>query len=225
MAQLRQVAHKIRIGDLLNGNIVFDGDKFSSLEVKDKKVSRVNAICNIVEKYENPEKNFNSITLDDGTGQIRVKAFSDSAILLKGLEIGDTVRIVGWLRYYNDEIYILPEIAVRMDPKWGYVRRLELIKEYGEFKEPEQPAPEPVKETVEQQTEVEEIEREKVLDLEDSSKMTILKKIKESAEGIDIEKLIMELKFSVDEINNVIKALIAEGEIYESRPGFLRSLD
>ena len=219
MAQLRQIAYKIRIGDVLNGNIVFDGEKFSSLEVKEKKVSRVNVICNIVDKYENPEKNFNTITLDDGTGQIRVKAFSDSSILLKGLEIGDTVRIVGWLRYYNDEIYILPEIAVRLDPKWGYVRRLELIKEYGEFKE------EPVAEKAEQVDEVEEIEREKVLDLEESPKMIILKKIKENAEGIDIERLIMELKFSVEEINETIKNLIAEGEIYEPRPGFLRSLD
>jgi len=220
MAQLRQIAYKIRLGDVLNGNIVFDGEKFSSLEVKEKKVSRVNVICNIVDKYENPEKSYNTITLDDGTGQIRVKAFSDSSILLKGMEIGDTVRIVGWLRYYNDELYILPEIAVRLDPKWGYVRRLELIKEYGEFKEIE-----PVAEKVEQVEEVEEIEREKIMDMEEGPKMLILKKIKENAEGIDIEKLIMELKFSVEEINGTIKNLIAEGEIYEPRPGHLRGLD
>jgi hypothetical protein len=247
----RQTAYKIRIGDLLNGNIVFDGERFSSLEVKSKRISRINIVCNVIDKYSNPEKSFNSLTVDDGTGQIRLKAFSDSAVLLEGLDVGDIIRVIGWIRHYNDELYVAPEIAIRVDPKWAYVRKLELIKEYGEFKEefdskfsPSQQAQ--VSEAngeqahgqfgqqahgqfgqqAHGQVEAEEIiEKEKVFDSVDSPKAVIMKKIKENADGTDVEKLILDLKISVDEINKSIKDLIAEGEIYESRPGFLRSLD
>jgi len=214
----RQIAYKLRIGDLLKGNVVFNGDRFSSLEINEKKISRVNVICNIVDKYSNPEKNYNTLTIDDGTGQIRIKAFSDASILLNGLEIGDTIKLIGLLKSYNDELYISPEIAVRIEPKWAYVRKLELIKEYGEFKSGFEPKPE-----IAEPEEI--IENEKVYGLEETAKTIILKKIKENKEGIDIEKLIMELKLPANEINETISELVASGEIYEPRPGILRSLD
>jgi len=223
-SEKRQTAYRIRIGDMLNGNIVFDGDRFSSLEVKNRKISRINMICNVIDKYSNPEKNFNALTVDDGTGQIRIKAFSDSAVLLAGLDIGDVIKVIGWARHYNDELYIAPEIAVRIDPKWAYVRKLELVKEYGEFKEEFDSKFQQAPEVAEAEQAEEIIEKEKI-DLSDSPKSIILKKIKENAEGIDIERLIMDLKMPVDEINKSIKDLIAEGEIYEPRPAYLRSLD
>ena len=231
VSEKRQTAYRIRIGDLLNGNIVFDGERFSSLEVKNKRISRINLVCNVVDKYSNPEKSFNSLTVDDGTGQIRVKAFSDSAILLQGLDIGDIIKVIGWIRHYNDELYVAPEIAIRVDPKWAYVRKLELVKEYGEFKEEFDSKFSPSQaeangEQAQGQVDAEEIiEKEKVFDSADSPKAIIMKKIKENPDGMDVEKLILDLKISVDEINKSIKDLIAEGEIYESRPGYLRSLD
>jgi hypothetical protein len=221
----RQVAYKIRIGDLMKGNIIYNGDRFSALEVKEKKIARVNIICNVVDKYSNPEKSYNTLTIDDGTDQIRIKAFSDASILLNGLEIGDTIKVIGWIRSYNDELYIAPEIAVRVDSKWAYVRKLELIKEFGEFKSEFEPKYEIPKESQPEEIEEEVISREKVYDIADSPKSTILKKIKENKDGIDIEQLIMALNFPVDQINEIKSSLISEGEIYESRPGYLRSLD
>ena len=227
VSEKRQTAYRIRIGDLLNGNIVFDGERFSSLEVKSRKISRVNLVCNVVDKYSNPEKNFNSLTVDDGTGQIRLKAFSDSAVLLNGLDIGDTTKVIGWIRHYNDELYVAPEIAIRVDPKWAYVRRLELTKEYGEFKEEFEPKFSSENQAQEQGEEI--ITREKVLDTintnQETPKALIHKKIKENPDGIDVEKLILDLQLPVDDINKTVKDLIAEGEVYEPRPGFLRSLD
>ena len=226
MAQTRQIAYKVRLGDIEKGNIIFDGERFSSLEVGNKKVSRINVISNVVDKYSNPEKNYNALTVDDGTGQIRVKGFSDSSVLLSGLEIGDTIKIIGWLRHFNNEIYIAPEIAVRVDPRWGYVRRLELTKEYGEFKEEAESAEHSEQTEHAEPLEEEKIEREKIEDeIAESAKSVILKKIRENNEGINVEQLIMSLKISVDEINDSISALISEGEIYEPKPGHLRSLD
>jgi len=219
MAMQRQTAYKMRIGDLLNGNIIFNGDRFSSLEIKNQKIARVNLIVNVVDKYSNESKNYHAITIDDGTGQIRVKGFSDSSFLLLPVQIGDTIKIVGWIRHFNDEIYVLPEIVLRVDPKWAYVRKLELLKEYGEYKENIQDS--------EQQEQEPEIIREKLEDNEaqESAKSIILRKIKENKEGIDMEKLILEIKCSMDEINDAVSELISEGEIYEPKPGHLRSLD
>ena len=228
MERQRQVANRIRIGDLIKGNAVFDGERFSSLDFNGKKISRINLIANVVDRYSNPEKNYNSLTIDDGTGQIRIKGFSDSSVLLANIEIGDTIKVIGWLRYFSDELYILPEIAARIDPKWGYVRKLELLKEYGEFKEIEVKKDSQNSDSMNFEETNEEVIKEKLEDetiVQESAKSVVLKKIKESQEGIDVEKLIMEVKYSVDEINDSISGLIADGEIYEPKPGTLRSLD
>ena len=220
---VRQIAYRVRIGDMLKGNMIMNGDRFSALEVKDRKVSRVNLICAVVDRYSNPAKNYNSLTVDDGTGQIQIKGFVDTYSLLQGIEIGDTIRIIGVLRFFNDEIYILPEVVKKIDPKWAHVRRLEMAKEFGEFEEKTDefnPKTDEVDEEI-----VDVIEKEKIEDIQEGAKSIILKKIKESADGMDVEKLIMEINLSVDEINSSIASLIADGEIYEPRPGHLRSLD
>ena len=48
----RNIAYKFRIGDLLIGKPIFDGERFSFLELGDKKIIRVNIIGNITDKYE-----------------------------------------------------------------------------------------------------------------------------------------------------------------------------
>lgn len=64
----RNIAFKFRIGDLLIGKPIIDGERFSFLELGDKKIVRVNLIGNIVEKYESEgEKKYSVLTLDDGS--------------------------------------------------------------------------------------------------------------------------------------------------------------
>ena len=53
-------------------------------------------------------------------------------------------------------------------------------------------------------------------------KTIILSLIKKDDEGIDIDRLIMETKFPVEQINSVIASLMESNEIYEPRPGRLR---
>ena len=55
----RNTAYKLRIGDILVGKPIFDNDKFLYMELGDKKISRVNVIGNIVDKYETEgERNY-----------------------------------------------------------------------------------------------------------------------------------------------------------------------
>ncbi len=132
----RQTAHKVSIGMLMSdlGKVHFDeNQRFRYLEVAAKDIYRINLVASIIDKFESNQKQYINITLDDGTGNIRVKAFADSTHLLQNVQLGDSVIIIGVLRFYNDELYIMPEIIKNLDPKWLVARKLELEQEYGEL--------------------------------------------------------------------------------------------
>ena len=130
----RRTAYKVSIGLVLaamEGIELDESQRFKFLEIKGKDIYRINLIANVIDKFESNQKPYINITLDDGTGDMRVKAFADDVHLLQNLQLGDTILVVGILRYYNDEIYIMPEIIKSIEPKWLVARKLELEKEYG----------------------------------------------------------------------------------------------
>ncbi len=195
----RNVAYKFRIGDLLKAKPVINEGRFLFLELNEKKVIRVNIIANVVDKYfSEGEKKYASVTVDDASGQIKLKTFGEDIQILKEITQGDTIQLVGVVREYNGEIYILPEIVKKVDPKWLLVRKLEI---QNSRKNIPLPSNAPVKEV-------------------------LLEKIKDadSSGGIEIEKMIMEIEASPDIINKEVKKLLEEGMIYEPRPGVLRYL-
>jgi hypothetical protein len=56
-------------------------------------------IDNIVEKYNSEgEKKYSFLTLDDGSGQIKLKIFGDDVEKFKNISQGQTVLIIGNLR-------------------------------------------------------------------------------------------------------------------------------
>ena len=82
----RNVAYKLRIGDLLVGKPVIEGDKFLFLELGDRKIVRGNLIGNVIEKYTSAnEKRYSFVTIDDGSGQIKLKSFGDDVLKLENL--------------------------------------------------------------------------------------------------------------------------------------------
>ncbi|MBS3100164.1 OB-fold nucleic acid binding domain-containing protein [Candidatus Pacearchaeota archaeon] len=194
----RATAYKLRIGDLFKAKKITDGEKLSYLELGEKRINRANLIANIVEKYESGEKQYVSFTLDDASGQIRVKVFGDDVARFAAIGQGDTVAVIGVLREYNGEIYITPEIIRKQDPKYLLVRKIELEK-------------------------MNYVKIEAIENMAFSDK--IKKLIKDSEpEGISSEKLILELHESPDLINQEIKRALEGGIIYEPRPGILRYL-
>ncbi|MBS3073240.1 OB-fold nucleic acid binding domain-containing protein [Candidatus Pacearchaeota archaeon] len=127
----RQVAYKHSIGMILKGTPKIVQEKFQFQEIFGNNVYRVNLIGNVVDKYVSNQKPYSNITLDDGTGTIRLKAFADNAQTLMPFEIGDTVKTIGIIRLYNEELYIVPEIVVRVDTAWLLARKLELLQDFG----------------------------------------------------------------------------------------------
>jgi len=200
MAQYkRQTAYKLKIGDLNIGKRILDEGRFSFLELGNKQIMRINIVANVVDKFVSEEKQYISLTIDDASGQIRIKIFGDSFEKFSGINQGDTVMVIGMLRFFNDELYILPEIIKNQDPRYLLVRKLELEKEKPK-----------------------EMEKQEILALKDQ----IIDKIKqaEDAGGVEIEKIILELHASPDIINQEIQRALEQGMIYEPRPGILRFL-
>ena len=122
----RNIAYKLRIGDILLGKPIMDGERFSFLELGGKKIVRVNVIGNIVDKYESEgERKYIFFTLDDGSGQIKLKCFGDDVDKFKNIIQGQTVLVIGVLRNFNNETYISPEIIKEQDTKYLLIRKLE----------------------------------------------------------------------------------------------------
>lgn len=201
----RHIAYKYRIGDLLIGKPIFDGERFSFLELGNKQIVRVNIVGNIVDRYDaTGERKYTFLTLDDGSGQIKLKSFGDDVEKLQGVAQGQTVVVIGLLRNFNNETYIAPEIVKEQNPTYLLVRKKELEKERATTAPP-----------VTEKTEIVAI------------KDKILEEIKKSEDdgGIEVDKIIMSLReTSPDLINTEIKKLLEEGIIFEPRPGKLRWL-
>lgn len=197
----RRVAFKFRIGALLSGEQVFDGERLAHVLISGKQVARVNVIANVIDKFvqEEDERKFGSLTLDDATGQIKLKVFGEDIEKFKELNQGDTVLIIGLLRFWNNEVYITPEIIKKKDPSFLLVRKLEAELEQGK-----------------------EIDKGRIAELKD--KILTMIKAGESEGGVDIDKIIMELKEPPEAINSEIKKLLEDGAAYEPRPGRLRYL-
>ena len=229
----RQTAIKLQILDLTNGKMNIESDRLMSVESNGKKVVRVNIIGNIVDKYANPEKQFASLTLDDGSGQIRMKGFSDSFTMLSRPNIGDTVYMVGMLKFFNNELYVMPEIINMIDPKWLAVRKLELgitdspIQHENvaakNMNNPEELNKEDY--VTQQKIEIAPIQTAPIQAATISSpKLTVLNMIKKKSE-VDTDDLGPLTNLPLEDIKAAIKDLIVEGEIYESRPGHLCAIN
>tara|TARA_Y100000310_G_C20615112_1_gene780210 strand:+ start:113 stop:718 length:606 start_codon:yes stop_codon:yes gene_type:complete len=195
----RQTAYKLKIGDVFKGKKVLDGERFTFLELGDKNITRINIVANVVEKYSSNEKAYVSLTIDDASGQIRVKIFGEDVARFIDVNQGDTVMVVGLLRNYNDELYITPELIKKQDPRYLLVRKLEF--ESLEVKIPD---------------------NKEVVALADK----LISKIKDSEpEGIGKDKIIEDFKDDdVSLINQEIGKALEQGIIYEPRPGMLRFL-
>jgi len=196
----RNVAYKLRIGDILSGKVALDGERFKSLEFQSKQVIRVNVLANIIDKFiQEGERKFGSITIDDASGQIKLKAFGDDVDRFGAFNQGDTVLVIGLLRIWNNEIYITPEIVKKKEPAYLLVRKLEIEKEMPKISDPSQ-----------------------LSALKD--KMIEMIKAAEKDGGMDMDVLIMELHEPPEIINQEVKKLLEDGVVYEPRPGKIRYL-
>lgn len=204
----REIAYKLRVGDLLKGQPIFMDNEgqnkwLKCIELGDKKIVRVNIIANVVDKFESEgQTKFATITVDDGSGQIRARLFGEDTKKFEDFVQGDTLIIIGMVRSYNDELYIMPEVLKKQDPKYLLVRKLEIEKTFS-------PLP-----TTEEKNGVK-VLRDEIINMV---------RVAESSEGIEKEDLIMKIKSEPDLVTQELQKLLEDGVIYEPKPGRVRYL-
>ena len=97
----RQTAYKFWIKDLYSGIAKVDEiTQLKAFEVRGKNVVRVNILGNIIET--SVQDNYGSMTIDDGSAQVRLKVWNDDVELIKNKQIGDFVLVIGRLSDFNN---------------------------------------------------------------------------------------------------------------------------
>ncbi len=218
----RNTAYKVWIGDLISNIYSRGSEQFDAgyVSIKGNKVSRVNLIGSVIDKFSGD--NYVSVSLDDGSGVVMLKAWSEAVTLFLDVDIGDLVLIIGKVKNYNNSTYVTPEIIKKLDnPLWLKVRKLELTKLYGETTRIE------FQNITNNETSDEEgtmnIVEEKISNEEVNSREIVLGLVEalDSGEGADIENVVKSSKLG-DEAKSVLEELIKEGEIFELHTGKLR---
>ncbi len=217
--QKRQIACKVRISDLINGTYVKkEGWTPNYIITKQgKHISRINLIGTVISKNES-EQNHQSLTIDDGSGSISLRAFEKNEAI-NNTEVGDVIVVIGRPREYSSEKYIVPEIIKKINNnKWINVRKAEL--EIENLKIAKLPARE-------EKVIIENIDNE----LEEQTKKTTnnpkiiyetVKKL-DSGQGVDIDDIIK--KTGIKEADDIIKKFLREGEMFEISPGKIKILE
>lgn len=231
MAIKRSTAHRIRLKNIVNSPYEKrEGFNPSVIKFNNLEISRVNVIASIVGKYLTDDQNYCAITLDDGSETIRVKNFGAEVGIIKELNVGDIVRIIGKVKEYNEEKYIAGEISKVLNPNWIIVNEIELSNQ--KQTTTDSSTADSINKVIE--TKTNSSENEEIIsissessDSESSIKQKILQYLKnnDNGTGVIMDQIMTSLDVSSEEVKDSLYELLKVGEIYEPKKGILKILD
>ena len=176
------------------------------------------------------DQNYCAITLDDGSETIRVKNFGAEVGIIKELNVGDIVRIIGKVKEYNEEKYIAGEISKVLNPNWLIVNEIELSNQ--KQTTTDSSTNDSINKVIE--TKTNSSENEEIIsissessDSESSIKQKILQYLKnnDNGTGVIMDQIMTSLDVSSEEVKDSLYELLKVGEIYEPKKGILKILD
>ncbi len=239
----RQIAYKLKIEDILNSRYIKSEGEWEPNYIvlsNSKKASRVNILCVCVSAEES--ETGKTVVVDDGTGRIEIREFEKN--MLKKINPGDIITIIGRIREFSSEKYILPEIIKKQsDSRWIEYRKkeIELLKKIGYYgfkgAEEEKEGDEIVKEDIKDSIAEESI-KDNTKDMENKISSTIEEKTADkkamlislinsldSGGGIDMEQVIREAKEKkIANAEEMIMSMLKKGDLFELRPGIIKAL-
>ncbi len=201
------MANKLWISQLFDGVYAAgQDDNVNHLELDNNHIVRVNLIGSIT--YVKLNEGYASAILDDGSAAIRIKAWQQDTSMISKINLGDFALVIGRIREFNNERYVLPDFIKKLDdPNWLLVRRLELLRLYkNAFKQKEDTPPE---EKIEIQAASINL-RSKILSTIESI---------DQADGVSIDDVASSSSLPRMQVDNIISSLVKEGEVYEHKPG------
>jgi hypothetical protein len=243
MTTLRQTTIKTRASDIVNGKFVKKEGLEPSYVLTNigQKISRVGLVGVVTDKFMSEEGNYSSITIDDDSESIRIKAFKEDVNIFDKIELGELVLVIGKVREYSNEIYIIPDMVKKMpNPNYEILHRIEVLKQILEQKK----MIEEIKKIKNNFSDLEEMKKyaekergidsdiiEGVLEIMDTGKddnenykslvLKIMDKL-DVGDGVEFKKLLEGTKLKENIFEGVINELLSDGVFYEPKPGVLK---
>ncbi|MFH0832622.1 MAG: OB-fold nucleic acid binding domain-containing protein [Candidatus Aenigmatarchaeota archaeon] len=246
MEKKRLPAIKTRVKPIIDGKFVKQEGFEPSYVITNfgLKISRARILATVVDKFLSESGKFSSVTLDDGSGTIRAKAFG--SLIFEDVSVGEIVDVIGKVKEYQEEIYILPETVSKVEPNWELLRELEIRKSEENLKKNK----EIILEYQKQTSDLEELknmmaaefgipaevveaivqsqEKEEIVDDDTNKKAkdSVLKLIEEldKGDGCNYAELIEASGLAEDILDGIINDLLSEGICFEPRPGKIKKL-
>lgn len=229
----RAIAIKLNINHILSGTYV-KADSKNYLETSwGVHVSRVHILGTIVRKWVSPADGESksdrtpqaSLTVDDGTETIRLKAWKDDIKIFEDFQIGDIIDVIGHIREYENEKYIAPEIIKTIEnPNWELIHELNIIESLSRVKSNKnlqkisveaQQIPHKVSAALKIDQNQKSVFKDEIVEL--------IRKLDEG-QGVSSNQLKTNIKIPENDFQNTIMDLINEGTIYQPSPGKYRIL-
>ena len=192
----------------------------------------------VVERFIRGDSSYGFLYVDDGSGTLSLRAWREDVARLAGFEVGDLVDAIGRVREYAGEVYLVPDLIVRVrDPNWELVRELEILRakrraliegkgpRFGTGRVPEvrelkfelPPSGERA------EPEIEEVEKP-LPEVPEEVKKKALLAFEKFGGSMTQAGLAAELNLSQAEAEEVLRALIVDGEIFEPKAGRFKRL-
>ncbi len=244
METLRQTTSRAKISDIVTGNFIHKEGFEPSYVLTDlgQRISRIYLIGTIVDKFMNENGNYSSITIDDDSDSIRIKAFKEQVNIFDNFNVGDLVMVIGKVRNYADENYIIPEIVKEVtDPNLESLHKLEVLKQFMLHKkalriikkEKENFGDvEKLKNYVKEQYGIDEDVVDSTLEVFSIEQETREKDYKpllletldrlDEGNGVEIKKLLEESKLPEHTFEETINEILSDGVCFEPKPGIIR---
>ena len=191
--------------DIVDGHLIKEEGEFGRwllITTNNEKIYKIRINGTLVDKYhsasDGTKKAFTTLTLDDGTATIRIKAWEETAEFLNSFTIGNEVDLIGKPRSSEDEVYLLPESVIMIkDLNKELYLRAKKIKRYSKnnliISKEVQATPEHNQE-----------QKEKIWVL-----------ITDSEEGAELEEIMEKTKLDKATVESIIHDLLNDGDIYE----------
>ena len=206
----RMTALKVNVSEIVNGQWVKKEGFEPSFVVTSsgEEVSRARILGTVVAKFLAEDGNFASVTIDDSTDTIRAKTFK-TVKPIDTIEIGDIVDVIGKIREYNAEIYMIPEILKKItNPNTELLRKLEIIKKSRTPK-----SKKTGQSVIAEQTPDKDLLRKNIINF-----------ISSSDDGVTYASVVESISAPEKDVESVINDLLAEGICYEPTPGKIKKI-
>lgn len=200
-----------------------------------EQVTRVRVMGTVIDKFIRDDQNYATLRIDDGSETVSLRAWKEGVKELDGYKVGDTVDVIGRVREFNGEIYLVPELIIRVeDPNWELVRELEVIAARREALasgvRPKITKLEPQLLNIQMPQTGGEVEPSEeagdeplpVIPHEVKKRVVIAIEKLDAGSGVEPINLSNELNMSLTQLNDVLRVLFVDGDVFEPTHGKFR---